>query len=91
MEIRRIEPDLIPPTVASDRGARVNADSQRKQEMPSQKDDQHQRRSSEESNGTTDLAAADQESADVKTYDPDGFIQPQSHSEVENHNIDFRA
>lgn len=86
MEIRRIEPDLIPPTVASERGAQINPDHH-------ERDGQQPKR--ERHTASSKPEEQHPEHDDVipgtVTYSPEGRIHEPEPPESGMHSLDFRA
>ena len=90
MEIRRVDPELIPPTTASDHSGRVvmNRKQSKRSKEQQRKNDPPQDETSDEQ---ADVAAGEHQSAHATTYNPEGHVQQQGDSEQESHTIDFKV
>lgn len=88
MEIRRLESELIPPTTASEHGARVDKDRQGRSSQQHARDN---KRPDESGAQDGDGAGGEEKSVPAAVYQPDGHVQEHPPTDDTPHAIDFIA
>jgi hypothetical protein len=85
IEIRKVEPERIPPPPASDHSGRVQIE--RRPHDQAEHEGGKQRRPKPEE----ELAAEEPAAPSIQTYDPDGHMEEHDLPGTQTHRIDFTA
>ncbi|MHB9130824.1 MAG: hypothetical protein ACYDBB_07000 [Armatimonadota bacterium] len=87
MEIRRVDPELIPPTVASDHSARAEMDRRPVSDRRQRGKRQHHDAASEQQG--EQMLADEHHPAHATTYSAEGHLEERDLPHDETHRIDF--
>lgn len=89
MEIRRVDPELIPPTTAKDHGSRVAMDRKHPEQTPERKRGKHAP-PEDSPDEQQEASSHEHKAANADTYNPGGHVQ-HGDPDQEPHTIDFIA